>query len=280
MRACGPSFAPYVQAMVEHLLRHFRTRPFPAYLYAASICASEFGKQLPQLMLELLVQFSTEVFKTLTDLPAYEQHPDLVEEYFFLVATFLEACPLVFMQTGQLIDHILTSGVHGLALNHREARSGIISCLQHFVGAALLNPARHEAALQLRAAVGELLVRHGQNLVGGLLGALMNPDKQWDLSVDDHRGNPVDVLWKFANVNPELLWSLLTTVTNSVDPQLANDEDKQRLLGNLSQALQSASKDAFFDTVARFTNAVARRTRRLIRQHQEQQAAAAGMVSS
>lgn len=177
--------------------------------------------------------------------------------------TFLQLPP-------PLVAHVINSGVAGLALNHREALCGILTFVQEMVGVALLDPAKQPAAEQLRAGMVPLLEQHGAGVIAGVVGALVSPDKQLDSSIEDKRGNPVDVLWRLAKVNPQLLWTSLTSVVASIDPQLLAAEKREHFFGELSQALQSNKMDVFFDAVIRLTNSVARQTRRLLRQQQQQ----------
>merc|ERR1712216_218184 len=64
--------------------------------------------------------------------PAYfAEHPDLVEEYFYLASRFLDYCPGSPLSS-PLLGHILQSASTGLRVEHREALRGVL----HFCASA------------------------------------------------------------------------------------------------------------------------------------------------
>jgi hypothetical protein len=56
--------------------------------------------------------------------------PDLVEEYFYLIARFAIHCPDALLSTQPLPDEVVSLGLLGLQLQHREAHKGILHCLE------------------------------------------------------------------------------------------------------------------------------------------------------
>ena len=122
MRSCNVHFAPMLPKMIAHLVQSFSKAPHCSFLYAGSICITEFGnvREYVPVLFDMIQNFSGIVFQNLQSIEQFTANPDMVEEYFYLVARFISYCPDPLLQSPMLAS-VLQCGVIGLRLEHREA---------------------------------------------------------------------------------------------------------------------------------------------------------------
>ena len=137
LRNLGKQFVPYLGAMTGHLADQFARTPFSAFLYGCSTCISNFSLLDNGAHIEVLYQMiwkvSASFFHIFPTIAHFEQQPDVVEEYFFLMAKALQYCPAPFIKSPQEATTVLRAGIQGLALKHREAQKGILLFFERFV---------------------------------------------------------------------------------------------------------------------------------------------------
>jgi hypothetical protein len=81
MRSCSVHFAPMLPQMITHLVASFRGAPHCSFLYAGSICITEFGNQRAEysaVLFEMIQSFSGIVFQNLQTLEQFTANPDMV----------------------------------------------------------------------------------------------------------------------------------------------------------------------------------------------------------
>jgi hypothetical protein len=277
MRAAGVHFVPSLAAMAQHLGSHFARSPQPAYLYTGSILITELGglpAHEPQLM-HMLQGLSDAAFARLNvGLAAFTQQPEMVEEYFFLVARFLEYCPaLLLSNPNGLLAQVVQCGVVGLQVDHQQAHAGVTSCFYHLVRAGTHAPrgasAGHGGAGPPHAnaaAVVALLSSVGGLLVGGLVQGLASERPCYGLEKD--KSNPAAVLWQVAQLppsGPQILSQLLAHALASVPLEVFSDADRGAWTGQLGAAIGANDEGAFFDAVREFNRVCSRKARALAR---------------
>ena len=82
MRNCKEEFTPLLEPVMQQLVAAFDYSFRSSYLYAASICITEFSNNptySPRLF-EMIVSLSTSVFKRFVNIEAFTSNPDVVEE--------------------------------------------------------------------------------------------------------------------------------------------------------------------------------------------------------
>ena len=143
-------------------MTQFGANPDAAFLYTASILVTEFGDSSvfggahDATLMEMLTRFSEGVFARLADLAAFSARTEvttptrgpraataspvtrgtsaafqMVEEFFFLVARFLEYSPSRLLASGPVMAGVVQCGAAGLGVDNRSVHSGIISCFHH-----------------------------------------------------------------------------------------------------------------------------------------------------
>lgn len=193
MRSGSESFLPYLPAMAEHLATQFKVTPFSSLLYVASVAISSFsmiekGKNVG-LLYQLLWSMSETFFSICNSLPGFEAKPDLVEEYYFLVAKVLQYCPAPFVESESHAMSIIRAGLTGLVIPHREAQKGILLFFERFLQLSIFwqeGTPHHTAAHRLIKEIGGQICK---DLI--LLIASNSPVH----SIDESNGSITDVLW-------------------------------------------------------------------------------------
>lgn len=174
-------FLIYLESMAHYLVQLFQAKQYSAFIYCASILVTEFGvvNKLPRkqsstsipignqildqnsaqlhddamirkvnlILFNMCWSLDTCFFGVMNSLTDFENKPDLVEEYFYLLSRVLQYCPVeyfefVFYQQNiseveernveapsRLVQH-LHAALNGLNLRHKEAQKGILSFIQ------------------------------------------------------------------------------------------------------------------------------------------------------
>lgn len=193
VRGSSEYFAIHLPVLAEHLCAQFRQAHYSAFLYASSICIMTFGhvddgKHVP-LLYTMLWSLSETFFVVCNSLSTLESKPDLVEEYFFLVAKALQFCPAPFVQADAQATTIIQAGLTGLAIKHREAQKGILLFFERLV--QLTN--HWSDGTELRARVNHMIRQFGGMICDGLFKLLSGAMPAY--AVDESNGCISDVLW-------------------------------------------------------------------------------------
>jgi len=139
----------------------------------------------------------------------------MVEEFFFLVARFLEFSPGPLLAS-PLLAGVIQCGSAGLQVDHRGVHSGITACFHHLVASGQTSP-------EHAGAVVAALSAHGTSLVGAIVGCLASDRMTYGL--DKSRSNPASVLWQISRLQPggpTVLSQLLVAALASVPTEASS----------------------------------------------------------
>ena len=201
MRSAGKAFAGYLDAICSHLLQAFQLKQYSPLIYAASICVTEFGNtngQYEDILYNMLWGFSAAFFQKCQTLKDFENFPDVVEEYFHLLARFLELCPKQLVHSSQL-PVLVSAGLTGLQLHHKDATKGILNFFERLISVSGNLSADSNTAQLAETAVLQL----GDQLVSSLFRSLLGEMPAYVLH--ESSGSLVDVLWRLKQRQPTLL---------------------------------------------------------------------------
>jgi len=174
MKTMKKDFEPFLPSMTEHMAEEYSRNPLAAFLYGGSICVAEFAKMndptINNLLLRMLQSMTTSFFKELASLEKFEEKPDLVEEYFFLMAKVAQFTPTVFVMSQQEQTTIYTAGMIGLQVKHRDAHRGILTFFEKVVG-NIDYQRKEQDPVQRQISDGylQLALSFGPNLISSLL---------------------------------------------------------------------------------------------------------------
>ena len=254
LRSCGAeAYEPMLNALIQQLVHSFeRSRQSP-FLYAASICITEYGPNpaYTQRLYDMVANLSTITFSFVRNLEDMTNHPDVVEEFFYLMGRMMNHCPDPIVR-GPLLQSLVKCAIVGTELDHQGANKGTLRFLEDTIshGLSLREMNRPDS----QAALEQVLSQEGQHIVANLARALTG-----DLPAYNERQIP-EILWKLNLLCPSLLSQWLAFAFHRVDrmPERA----KADFMGALDTGL---ARDEFSLAVRAFQTACQRerRTRRL-----------------
>ena len=234
IKNCRASFLPYLPAMAAHLTARFQQIPYSAFLYAASTCISQFAScdhgAHVEVLSQMLISMSEVFFQTFGfSLSQFEQSPDVVEEYFYMMAKALQQCPNFLMLPDVGIGNTLVrAGVIGLGLNHKEAQKGILSFFEELIRLQL-RPDLHSTPLQ--QVVYDLVLQVGGPLIQTVLQALSGQLPVY--AIEEKGGSIHDLLWNLRKLPDNHLQLWLVAAYNSSLPWVQEEISKSNLMERL-----------------------------------------------
>ena len=209
IRTCGAAaYAPMLDALMEQLVRSYEITRLSPFLYAASICVSEYGRE-PQFAMKLFNMISAMAatsFAFLRSLDDLTRHPDVVEELFYLMGRMISHCPGPLV-TSPLLPSLFQCAAVGMGLDHRDANRGTLNFLENTVSYGLSLRERHQPDWQ--HALENVLATEGQAIAQNLALALMGELPSYNL--DSGNGSIAGILWKMNLMVPSIFAQWMTT---------------------------------------------------------------------
>lgn len=211
LRTVGSNaYAPMVNPLLKTIVHSYeRSRQSP-YLYLASICVTEYGQNpaYTQQLFETVATLSNSTFSFLRSLEDMTNHPDVVEEFFYLMGRMTNHCPDPLI-VSPLLQSLLQCAVVGMQLEHQGANKGTLRFLDDLISYAL--SLREQTKPESKAALEQALSREGQPIVNNLARAVIG-----DLPAYNERQIP-ETLWKLNLFNPQMLLQWLAAAFQGVD---------------------------------------------------------------
>jgi transportin-3 len=240
-----------VDALIEQLVRSYeRSRQSP-FLYAASICVTEYGRDpsYARRLFDMITAMATASFLFLRNLDDLTRHPDVVEELFYLMGRMVSHCPDPLV-TSPLLRSLFQCAVVGMQLDHRDANKGTLNFLENAISYGL--SLREQNKPECQQALEHVLVHEGQAIVNNLALALMGDLPAY--SVDTGHGSIAGILWKLNLLSPSL-------VAQWMNIAIANAPERVR--GDFLGALDSGLPREDFNLAVRAFMSACRRHRKL-----------------
>ena len=197
-------YAPLLDSLMQFLVSSFdRSRQSP-YLYAASICISEYGRDptCTARLLAMVEALAQTTFGFLQSLQDFVLHPDVVEELFYLMGRMMNYCPGPLLSS-PLLPSLYQCAVVGMRLDHRDANRGTLNFLEAAVGA-------ENSSLPPEPVVTQLV----QTLVGELPA----------YSIDSGSGSVAGILWKVNKKYPQPLRQWMASALEARAPARQRDD--------------------------------------------------------
>jgi hypothetical protein len=190
IRQCFPFSGELLPPIMLLLTEQYQRLPRAAFLYLIAICVGDFGR-LPvapphQSMFEqTLLTVTTQTFATLPTLAAFNEHPDVVDDYFEMLTRYTLSRPDIIYQQW-ILPNLFAHGLLGLALT--DQKRAVRSCLGfffHLIESALRRE-QPQDVLHCEVFVSVLQL-HGpaffQALVRGIAGVLPRSSLKWIILV-------------------------------------------------------------------------------------------------
>ncbi len=208
-------YQPLLEKLRTQLVTNFSRSHLSPYLYAASICIGEYsttGENHEQFLFDMFQALSNESFNVLRSIENFRDHPDVVEELFFLAVRMIEKSPRIFVCTPSLFQGFLQCATVGLKQDHRDANRGTLnfleSAFQH--GVDLQKQMKAASAqsnnVQLQTSktcLEQAVVAEGQNIVDCLIRSLLQELPCYRVACN--KGSVAGILYKLNTLCPEFL---------------------------------------------------------------------------
>jgi transportin-3 len=205
------AYAPLLEPLMEQLVRNFERSRQSAYLYAASICVSEYGRNptYTNNLFQMINAMATVSFSFLSNLNDLTQHPDVVEELFYLMGRMMSTCPQPLVLS-PLLQSLFQCAAVGMRLDHRDANKGTLNFIENSLsyGAGLKRFTAQGNTADCQRALEYALFREGQAIVNNLARALMGELPAY--SIDKGNGSIAGILYQFCEFSPPMLSQWIT----------------------------------------------------------------------
>ena len=256
LRECGPIYyAPLLELLVEQTVRNFSASFSSPYLYLASIIVSEYGRDPAQskLLYDMVANLSSVVFNALRTTNDFIAHPDVIEEFFFMIGRMVNYCPSPLVQSS-LLTSLLQCAAVGMKLHHRDANRGTLNFLENTFSYSLKLRSSNTLDANEQANISALeqaILSEGQAVVINLAQALLGDLPAYRL--DSGSGSIAGVLFNLNQLCPELLMQWIRPPLTA-----APEHAKSAFLATMYNRVD---REEFNSSVRRFT-AVCERSRK------------------
>mmetsp|Transcript_23554 Transcript_23554/g.65374 ORF Transcript_23554/g.65374 Transcript_23554/m.65374 type:complete len:954 (-) Transcript_23554:96-2957(-) len=219
LRSCGAAaYEPMLENLMKQLIQSYERSRQSAYLYAASICVTEYGRYPKHAsnLFNMINAMASVSFSFLQNLEDLTNHPDVVEELFYMMGRMITHCPEPLI-TSPLLRSLFQCAVVGMQLDHRDANKGTLNFVENSVSYGLsMKEQNKQGPLQ---ALESVLADEGQSVVNNLARSLVGDLPAY--SVDVGNGSIAGVLWKLHFLSPTMMSQWITVA-------LANAPERPR----------------------------------------------------
>lgn len=239
VRGCGKQYISQLNPLMETLVKNFQRSFLSPYLYAASICISDFS-HIPEIvpsLFQMISQLSTVVFAKLKTLDDFTAHPDVVEEFFYLLGRCMTYCPDPIV-TSPLLNSVLQCSVVGMHVQHKDSNKGTLTFLEHTISYGISityntdfhDPQSGPNAKLCKDALEKAIIVEGQAIVTNLARALLGDLPLYSHSLDRGSASIAGIIYQMNDLCPELLLKWMSEAL-----QGAPDPAKTEFLTSLVQ---------------------------------------------
>eukprot|EP01083_Nonionella_stella_P270531 916224_1 len=202
-----------------------------------------------------LGQISFESLKSMEDL---KNHPDVVEELFFLGDKMVQCCPQSFIPSPMFLPFLQFAAV-GMKLDHRDANRGTLAFLESVFSFGLTLHGNGNGNGNGNSGVSNTngcnqplehaVAQEGKNIANNIILALIGELPLYRIACNN--GSIAGILFKLFNLCPAMLLEWVQ------EPLLIVPETEKSMLMN--SLTQKNSRDVFFSTCERFVSVCSRR---------------------
>lgn len=214
LRSCGVvAYEPMLEPLMKQLIQSYERSRQSAYLYAASICVSEYGRDPKHssnlfAMINAMATVSFSFLKSLEDLT---QHPDVVEELFYMMGRMVTHCPVPLIMS-PLLRSLFQCAAVGMRLDHRAANKGTLNFVENSISCGLSLKEQNNPECQ--KALEVVLADEGQSIVNNLVLSLTGDLQAYN--IDAGSGSIAGILWKLQLFSPGMLAQWMTIALANV----------------------------------------------------------------
>lgn len=224
LRTCGPvGYQPIFEPLCAHLVQSYAHSRQSPYLYAASIVIAEYGKDVActQQLYKMIEEMGKTSFNLLRSMEDFNNHPDVVEELFFLAGRMVQFCPRAFIGSTMFHPFIQAAAV-GMKQDHRDANRGTMTFLENALSYGLTGQHNHPEVTQ---SLQHAISKEGQTVASNLTLALMGELPCYRITAKS--GSIAGVLYKMYKLCAGMLMDWVSV------PLLQKSESERVIFMNL-----------------------------------------------
>lgn len=260
IRSCGSTgYAPMLEQLVTEIIRSFEKTRQSSFLYLASICVTDYAKDTSRspLFFHMVTALSNNMFSFLHTFNELTAHPDVVEEYFYMMGRLIDHFPDQFVMS-PLITTVFECAIVSVQVDHQGAQKGTLKYLDSSILFGLRR-GEHDSP-ESQVALRNALSQVGQPLVLNLMRVVAG-------DLPSYSNQAPEVLFKLSLLSPSLLhqWLIETFKASTAFP--VQENSKTEFVSAVGMGL---ARDEFHLVVTAFRTAC-ERERRLTRMRQEKQ---------
>jgi transportin-3 len=201
LRSCDRDvFLPLLHPLMHQLMESYQFSHQSPYLYAASICLTEYGSdsRQSQPLYEMAVNLAETTFSFMKSLDSFRNHPDIMEEFFYMMERMIVHCPDPLIRS-PLLPSLLQCSALSLELDHPGVNKGTLKFLQSTFSHIFAIFSNNQGPDDLRAGLEQILQTNAQPNVVNLVRALSGDLPCYSPSVPD-------ILWYASRLGPVQTW--------------------------------------------------------------------------
>ncbi|KAG0171417.1 Nuclear import receptor [Apophysomyces sp. BC1034] len=232
-------FVPLLPQLMERLVAGFEQHGMSVYLWVSHKLVREYavdGTESIAPCFTLVERLSAFLFTKLS-VQKFVDIPDVIEEYFHLVTTFLDCAPTPLVQN-PLISSVFQAGLAGLSMEETKALTAVITFYRRLLGIALsvdemIISANNTTAIgQNGARIVALFRDVGVNFVRMLFDGLIY-HYHWDMIPD-----VASIMKSLAQLLPVESSQWMVSVVNGFPEQYMSLQERTEFLENYMRALE------------------------------------------
>ena len=214
LRSCGvAAYRPMLTPLMRYLVEGYDRCHQSPFLYAASVCVSEYGgSNLPappassasgtttlttqQELYGMVEAMSNTTFRFMRNLDDFNNHPDVVEELFYLMERMMLHCSntLLTANPPTMLQSLVQVAVLCMNLDHHGAHKGTMTFLDCLLSSKVLVVESNNAEMQQkRSTLEQVLGQEGGGMLHNLVRALVGDLPSYSPKIPE-------LLWKFKRV--------------------------------------------------------------------------------
>lgn len=199
LRSCGESFRPMLHSLMHQLIQSYQRSRQSPYLYAASICVTEYGRDPSQSqpLYDMIANLAETTFGFMRSVEDFGNAPDVMEEFYYLMDRMVNYCPETLMRS-PLLETLLQCAAMSIKVDHPGVSKGTLKFLDSTLAYAVQLRSR-QGVETVRQSVQQALQRQGRPLATNLVHALMGDYPCYAPYVPD-------ILWYIARFCPAHEW--------------------------------------------------------------------------
>jgi len=173
IRASKQYFKPMIFPLLKCLSDLFPKYPHSSFLYIVCVCVNEFGaeKDCQKLLQAAYEMFTKHGMSKLTSEKAYEEHPDIVGDYYDMQKRYLFHCPQIVFNS-DLLENVFQCALVGIGVGHRDACTMLMKFFATFIKMGFelrKNPEMFPNSAKALDMLGKIMNKYGYDLTLGLL---------------------------------------------------------------------------------------------------------------